>query len=76
MARIQPGVQACAPSMRGHVASIRFRFISNGQATLATVSAETIRDPAQRSCIARVARGAYVPPFAERQLVVTYPVQL
>lgn len=71
---IQAQLRECAPAHRGHVASIRFTFVSDGRATSALVPQE-FAGPAERSCVARTARGARVPPFSDARLVVTYPVQ-
>jgi len=63
----------CAPEHRGHVANIRFTFVSSGRATSALVPND-FATPQARSCVARVSRQARVPAFSDPRLVVTYPV--
>lgn len=71
---IRPQLRECAPELNGHVANVRFTFVSSGRATSAIVPND-FGSPQQRSCVARVARQASVPPFSDARLVVTYPVQ-
>ncbi|MCB9592836.1 MAG: hypothetical protein H6719_08895 [Sandaracinaceae bacterium] len=71
---IRGQLQQCAPDLNGHVANIRFTFVSSGRATSAVVPND-FGSPPQRSCVARVARQAQVPAFSQPRLVVTYPVQ-
>lgn len=71
---IRPQLRQCAPELTGHVANVRFTFVSSGRATSAMVPND-FGSPPQRSCVARVARQASVPAFSDPQLVVTYPVQ-
>ncbi len=75
MDAIRADLLQCAPEARGHVAQIRLTFSSTGRATSALVPSDFAASPASRSCVARTARRAQVPPFAEPRLVVTYPVQ-
>ncbi len=71
---IRPQLRQCAPDLHGHVANVRFTFVSSGRATSALVP-NNFGTPQARSCVARVARQARVPQFADPRLVVTYPVQ-
>jgi len=71
---IGPQLRQCAPDLHGHVANVRFTFVSSGRATSALVPND-FGSPQARSCVARVARQARVPEFSDPRLIVTYPVQ-
>lgn len=73
---VAPAIRACAPTHQGRMAILRVKFAATGR-TLESgiVRAEGV-PAAQRSCMARAARAAVVPPFRGEPLVVTYPVAL
>lgn len=71
---ISAQLRECAPEYPGYVANIRFTFVSSGRAAAALVPND-FAGPAERSCVARVARTAHVPAFSDPNLAVTYPVR-
>jgi hypothetical protein len=73
VARVLPAVRACAPGTG--LAALHLHFAPTGRATTAQVESR-LASPEQRSCMARAARGAEVPPFSGPRLSVRYPVQL
>ncbi len=70
---IIPALRACGAGM-GAV-HLELHFVSNGRLTTARVDAARAT-PSQRSCIARAARSAHVPPFSAPSLTVRYPITL
>ena len=74
IASVSERMRECAPEYAHQVAQVRFSFASSGRVTSALVPAD-FAGPQQRSCVARAARAAHVPPFSAERLDVTYPVQ-
>jgi hypothetical protein len=74
IASVSERMRECAPEYAHHVADVRFSFASSGRVTSALVPSD-FAGPQQRSCVARAARAARVPPFSAERLDVTYPVQ-
>jgi len=74
MRSVSPEVSRCAGSDRG-MATVRFRFSSDGQVESASVVGGSL-PPASRSCVATAARRAEVPPFARPSFSVNYPFRL
>jgi len=75
MDRVAPGIRACAEGLGGERVHLFFHFRSNGTVRSALVEG-TRAAPDQRSCMARAAREASVPPFAQDSLSVRYPFTL
>ena len=71
--RIMPALRACGQGM--DLITLELHFASSGRATTATTHARHLT-PEQRSCVARAARTARVPPFSAPHLSVHYPVRL
>jgi len=74
MNSVQGAVQACGQGQHG-LAPVRIVFGSNGRVRSANVSGGSFPGPV-RSCIARAARGARVPPFRNDSFSVNYPFRL
>lgn len=70
---ILPALRTCGQGM--DLVTLELHFASNGHATTGQVEARHL-SPTQRSCIARAARAARVPPFTAPHLSVRYPVRL
>ena len=75
MDRVAPGIRACGEGLGGERVHLFFQFRSNGTVRSALVEG-TRAAPDQRSCMARAAREASVPPFAQESLSVGYPFTL
>lgn len=73
IASVSEPMRECAPGYAHQVAMVRFSFASNGRVTSAVVPPD-FAGPQQRSCVARAARAARVPPFSAERLDVSYPV--
>ncbi|MEC7521576.1 MAG: hypothetical protein VYE22_16975, partial [Myxococcota bacterium] len=73
MDRVRPEIEQCGADARGYVARVRFTFVSSGRPTHAVVSGVSGQTA---SCIARVARGVRVPPFANDRMSVEFPFTL
>lgn len=75
MASVAGAVRACGNGARG-MAPVRLVFRGDtGRVTSAEVNAPSL-PPEVRSCIARAARGARVPPFTQDTFRVDYPFSL
>lgn len=70
---VMPALRACGEGL--DLITLELHFVSSGRATTATADARHLT-PEQRSCVARAARGARVPPFSAAHLSVRYPVRL
>jgi hypothetical protein len=70
---VSDDIAACAPGVGG--VTIHMRFASSGRVAEALVTSSHAT-PAQRSCMARAARAARVPPFRQASLGVHFPLQL
>lgn len=70
---VMPALRACGQGL--DLVNIELHFAPTGRATTANIDARHLT-PAQRSCLARAARGARVPPFSAPRLTVRYPVRL
>lgn len=73
VAAVLQDVRACAPG--GGLAHLDLRFGSTGRVTTAQVDAPFVTAE-QRTCVARAARAAVVPPFSSPRFHARYPVQL
>lgn len=75
MGAVAGAVRACGNGSRG-LAPVRIVFRGeSGRVTSAEVTAPSL-SPEVRSCIARAARGARVPPFTQETFRVDYPFSL
>lgn len=79
-AQVEAAVNAIVPELRTcgenlDLVSLELNFAPNGRATSVVVDARHL-SPTQRSCLARAARAARVPPFGAPRLTVRYPVRL
>jgi hypothetical protein len=74
MRGVAPGIRACALGQTG-VATITVTFASSGRVTTANVGPPFAGTPLG-SCMARVVRGATVPPFSRPTFQVNYPFSL
>jgi hypothetical protein len=70
---VMPALRACGQGL--DLITLELLFVSSGRATTASTDARHLT-PEQRSCLARAARGARVPPFSAPHLSVRYPVRL
>ena len=74
MNRLSAPVRACGDGAHGN-ATVSFAFGSDGAVRSADVTAAEL-PPAVRSCVAREARTARVPPFAQNTFRVVFPFRL
>jgi hypothetical protein len=73
--RVVPAVRRCAPDLSGQRIELDFHFAPNGRANSVLVRS-TAPTPAQRTCMARAARQARIPPFSNPELTVRFPLRL
>lgn len=70
---VLPSLRECASGLG--VVQIELHFAPSGRTTVARADSSRAT-PEQRSCMARAARAARVPPFSGPHLTVRYPAQL